>query len=370
LEFSPGLNVLEMSFKNLRGGPPAVHLFDSVGQQLTNVTVPTDAKIFAGLQTEYAKMIAEQGQILRIQAAPELHFAPTEVTVQTGSRVRLIFDNPDLMIHNFVLCAPDSVEEIGALADKLAAMPDGLAKQYIPDSPKILHHTKLVSPKAREELVFDAPKAPGRYPYICTFPGHWRIMKGTMIVEKPSPNQTLKSQQEDGLEAALPRETLPIRKTTDHTSNGGGAKDASALFNHTTKNASGGSNTTDDGKTFRGYGKGDFLEIQLDTSAHPKGFDITGLTTVTGHGDARSSQAYSVSIALLGAPTKFIPLTETSMKQDGGAVLIRLQGIDSNPLENAGTKATGVAAVRLDFNDGAAGYNVYREIAITGQPSR
>jgi hypothetical protein len=50
--------------------------------------------------------------------------------------------------------------------------------------------------------------------------------------------------------------------------------------------------------------------------------------------------------------------------------LIRLQGIDSNPLENAGTKATGVAAVRLDFNDGAAGYNVYREIAITGQPSR
>ena len=370
LEFSPGLNVLEMSFKNLRGGLPAVHLFDSVGQQLTNVTVPTDAKIFAGLQTDYAKMIAEQGQILRIQAAPELHFAPTEVTVQTGSRVRLIFDNPDLMIHNFVLCQPDSVEEIGALADKLAATPDGLTKQYIPDSPKILQHTKLVSPKAREELVFDAPKAPGRYPYICTFPGHWRIMKGTMIVEKPSPNQTLKSQQEDGLESELPRETLPLRKTTDHTSNGGGAKDASALFNHTTKNASGGANTTDDGKTFRGYGKGDFLEIQLDTSAHPKGFDLTSLTTVTGHGDARSSQAYSVSLALVGAPTKFIPLTEASVKQDGGAVLIRLQGVDGNPLENAGTKATGVAAIRLDFNDGAAGYNVYREIAITGQPIR
>jgi hypothetical protein len=25
----------------------------------------------------------------------------------------------------------------------------------------------------------DALKSPGEYPYVCTFPGHWRLMKGS-----------------------------------------------------------------------------------------------------------------------------------------------------------------------------------------------
>jgi azurin len=29
---------------------------------------------------------------------------------------------------------------------------------------------------------FEAPEKPGRYPYLCTFPGHWVVMKGVMIV--------------------------------------------------------------------------------------------------------------------------------------------------------------------------------------------
>ena len=31
---------------------------------------------------------------------------------------------------------------------------------------------------------FQAPKQPGIYPYVCTFPGHWIIMKGVMVVAK------------------------------------------------------------------------------------------------------------------------------------------------------------------------------------------
>jgi azurin len=33
-------------------------------------------------------------------------------------------------------------------------------------------------------LRFFAPDEPGDYPYICTFPGHWRVMKGVMKVTK------------------------------------------------------------------------------------------------------------------------------------------------------------------------------------------
>ncbi len=40
----------------------------------------------------------------------------------------------------------------------------------------------------KEQMLFDktaftAPKEPGEYPYVCTFPGHWRLMKGVMTVE-------------------------------------------------------------------------------------------------------------------------------------------------------------------------------------------
>ncbi len=34
----------------------------------------------------------------------------------------------------------------------------------------------------RATLRFTAPTEPGEYPFICTFPGHWRIMQGVMKV--------------------------------------------------------------------------------------------------------------------------------------------------------------------------------------------
>jgi putative heme-binding domain-containing protein len=33
-----------------------------------------------------------------------------------------------------------------------------------------------------EVLRFHAPKDPGIYPYVCTFPGHWVVMNGVMVV--------------------------------------------------------------------------------------------------------------------------------------------------------------------------------------------
>ena len=87
-------------------------------------------------------------------------------------------------MHNLVLLARGAEEEVGALADKLAADPDGMAKGYVPTSPKVLHATPLVAPNGKAELTFDAPNEPGAYPYICTFPGHWMIMWGKLVVTK------------------------------------------------------------------------------------------------------------------------------------------------------------------------------------------
>jgi azurin len=66
----------------------------------------------------------------------------------------------------------------------LAQDPNGADRNYIPRMPEVLQATPLVNPNEKVTLTFTAPDKPGEYPYICTFPGHWRIMQGVMKVVK------------------------------------------------------------------------------------------------------------------------------------------------------------------------------------------
>ena len=91
--------------------------------------------------------------------------------------------NPDLMVHNLVIVEAGAAEEVGLLADQLALRPNAMARGYVPETPKVLQSTPLVNPKGVAELRFTAPSKPGRHPFLCTFPGHWRLMRGVMVVE-------------------------------------------------------------------------------------------------------------------------------------------------------------------------------------------
>jgi azurin len=42
----------------------------------------------------------------------------------------------------------------------------------------------MVFPGQTEGLDFTALKEPGDYDFVCTVPGHWRLIKGVMTVEK------------------------------------------------------------------------------------------------------------------------------------------------------------------------------------------
>ena len=110
-------------------------------------------------------------------------FDKTEFTVKPGQPVSLVFNNPDATAHNLAICQPGSVEEIGLAGNEMAKDPEGLKKDFIPPTNKILHHTKLLNPNTSETLRFTAPASPGDYPYLCTFPGHWVIMRGVMHVK-------------------------------------------------------------------------------------------------------------------------------------------------------------------------------------------
>ncbi|MEM9282938.1 MAG: PVC-type heme-binding CxxCH protein [Verrucomicrobiota bacterium] len=122
--------------------------------------------------------------VIEIGCVPErMLYTRTEFTVKAGQPVKLIFSNPDATQHNLIISEPGSLEELGMAGNEMAKDPDGLKKGFVPESDKILHHTSLLDPNTSETLRFMAPKKPGVYPYLCTFPGHWIIMKGEMTVK-------------------------------------------------------------------------------------------------------------------------------------------------------------------------------------------
>ena len=124
-------------------------------------------------------------QAIEIGCVPErLLFDRESFTVKAGKPVKLTLKNPDATQHNLVIVKRGaSLEEIGMAANKMAQSPEGAKLHFIPDDKRILHHTKLIDPGKSETIRFTAPKQPGKYPYVCTFPGHWIVMRGVMVVE-------------------------------------------------------------------------------------------------------------------------------------------------------------------------------------------
>ena len=121
---------------------------------------------------------------IEVSTIPErMLFTVESFKVKAGQPIRLLFTNPDATQHNWVLIQPGTNESVGMAANEMAKDPSGLAKQFIPDHPGIIQYTDLLEVDGAQVLRFYAPTTPGVYPYICTFPGHWFMMKGEMIVE-------------------------------------------------------------------------------------------------------------------------------------------------------------------------------------------
>lgn len=113
-----------------------------------------------------------------------MKFDKERITVKAGTMVDLVFENVDFMQHNLLILKKGSMDKVGAAADKMAQDPKGAAMQYVPKMPEVLFYTPLVNPEKKFTLRFKVPDVLGDYPYICSFPGHWRIMKGVMKVVK------------------------------------------------------------------------------------------------------------------------------------------------------------------------------------------
>ena len=126
----------------------------------------------------------------QISCEPErMLFTLKQFAVLPDQPVKIVFTNPDATDHNLVIVKPGALAEVGIAANDMAKDPKNASSDFIPESKKdlILSATPMIGP-TRKALVhvlrFNAPTKPGVYPYVCTFPGHWIVMNGQMVVAK------------------------------------------------------------------------------------------------------------------------------------------------------------------------------------------
>jgi azurin len=121
-------------------------------------------------------------QVVTIGTKPGLKFDLTDVQVKVGSKVKWVFNNNDDMLHNCVIVKPGTANPVGEAAIKLGLK--GSDMQYVPKSTNVLFHTNILQPETSEAIYFIAPREPGDYTFLCTFPGHHTLMQGKLKVTK------------------------------------------------------------------------------------------------------------------------------------------------------------------------------------------
>ena len=121
-----------------------------------------------------------------IEAASNLAYKTPELRAKPGEKLALTFVNPDAVPHNWVLAKPGTLAAVGTLADTLIAEPEAVARHYVPATDDVIAYADITEPGRRQTIYFTVPDTPGRYPFLCTYPGHWKLMNGLLIVEDES----------------------------------------------------------------------------------------------------------------------------------------------------------------------------------------
>lgn len=113
-----------------------------------------------------------------------MKFNLSEIRVKEGQKVKLTLihtgqADKSVMGHNFVLLSPEVSTE--SFAREAINAKDN---DYIPASMQqyVIAHTRIIGGGESDVIEFAAPPK-GVYDFICSFPGHYGMMKGTFITE-------------------------------------------------------------------------------------------------------------------------------------------------------------------------------------------
>ena len=116
----------------------------------------------------------------------KMTYSVSQIVAKPGERLRVVLTStgalPKLVMgHNFVLLKVGVDPK--AFSEEAASARD---TDFIPPTRKaqIVAYTSLVGPGERDEVTFTVPKVAGKYPYICSFAGHFAAgMSGVLMVK-------------------------------------------------------------------------------------------------------------------------------------------------------------------------------------------
>jgi putative heme-binding domain-containing protein len=150
------------------------------GEGLAGLLPPDDARRARRELAEIGVRVVRVGTL-----TDQMLYSTDRLVVQAGRPVEFVFENTDIMPHNFVVTKPGALAEVGNRAELFATQPGAAERHYVPSFEEpgvILLASRLLGPQQSQQLRFQAPAAPGVYPYVCTYPGHWRRMHGALYV--------------------------------------------------------------------------------------------------------------------------------------------------------------------------------------------
>ncbi|MEM6709387.1 MAG: azurin [Pseudomonadota bacterium] len=81
------------------------------------------------------------------------------------------------MGHNWVLVANSDVQTVAN-----ASLKAGADNNYVPSDERVIAATTLVGGGESATVEVSLADLDGAYTFMCTFPGHWAVMKGTFTV--------------------------------------------------------------------------------------------------------------------------------------------------------------------------------------------
>lgn len=136
---------------------------------------------------------APEAVVIEMTGNDLMKYDKEALTVEAGASVTVKLTNigtmpKDSMAHNFILLASGvTAMDFGGAC----AQPDSGANaenSYIPTredlaGQMLAYTTTQAGPEETVEVTFTAPEEKGTYEYVCTFPGHFVMMRGVLTVE-------------------------------------------------------------------------------------------------------------------------------------------------------------------------------------------
>jgi len=120
-------------------------------------------------------------RVIEITANDQMQFNIKTIEAKVGEEIKVVLTNvgslpKEAMGHNWVLLMAGADVNAFATASMTAKATDYIAPAM---KDKVLAFIPVLGPKQKGEATFKVPAA-GDYVYICSFPGHYMIMRGTL----------------------------------------------------------------------------------------------------------------------------------------------------------------------------------------------